>query len=53
MILILHLKRLLADDAGGDAKGKGKGKGKDVVEDASHKGFVVLGFPQNIRQCYS
>lgn len=51
MTLILHLKKLLADDSGDDKKKKDKGK-KDVVDEAGHKGFVVVGFPLNIKQCY-
>jgi len=50
MILIQYLKRLLGDDAGDDKK-KDKKK-KDVVDEAGHKGFVLVGFPNNIKQCY-
>lgn len=50
MTLILHLKKILADDSGEDKK-KDKKK-KDVVDEAGHKGFVVVGFPMNIKQCY-
>jgi hypothetical protein len=50
MILILYLKRILSEDSGDDKK-KDKKK-KDVVDDAGNKGFVVVGFPNNIKQCY-
>jgi len=39
---------MLADDSSDDKK-KDKKK-KDVVDEAGHKGFVIVGFPQNIKQ---